>query len=209
MSLRERARSALAVGERSGTIEGLFWSAALETLASGSIVDPDLAVLFERLPAPDPFADLPPHSDHRIQRVRALEDVTLLAIASADDDALRRMEAIWTLDPDPSFEWRTGWIGLATSRTILDPEAIEFLLDDHMIAPEMPVDAAWLALHASQPDVARSALRRAEEAARVRQLEWERQPDLAIDGAWYFPGLILHLPERAIASVLHRWFEPA
>jgi len=68
MSLSSRAREALDASAPIGTPEGLLWRAALETLATGETVEPDLAALTGYFASEDLFRGLL-HSDELVVRV--------------------------------------------------------------------------------------------------------------------------------------------
>lgn len=208
MSLSSRARAVLEGAAPDGTPEGRLYSAALETLATGATVDPDLAALVESVPSDDLFRGVPPHGDQLVERVRALEDVTLLAIARGADETLRSLEALWAKDRDPAIEWRTGWIRLFTKGAGLDEDAITFLVGDSMVFPDTIPDSAWLALHRGRENLAREALDAMHEASAKRCAAWQQNPDLAIQASWYQPRWVLKLDERAVESILARWFSP-
>jgi hypothetical protein len=211
--LQEIARQRLATAKREDSLEALWGQFALESLAAGRPVDPEVAEV-RRLTAPDrAWRDVPPWPrDWLWFRVDALFRAHRLAIVREDRDWLAELQRCW----EPAHEdmyasplRALGEIGLGLGRGGPRPfgwteEEVTILSEEGVIRPDVCDSQAWLALASGDQANARRALTEYESFLAGVEAKWAAEPEKGADEASSHPDLALRVQCRALGALLDR-----
>jgi hypothetical protein len=208
MTLDQLAVNALEAGGLPGGLEGVWQRAALSVVATSRGVDPPLDELIRLTTPESAWADLPRWPSESIDdRVGRLCDSHRLAIALGNDVWLSQLDACWSsavaIDPLTVLRAR-GEIGLALGGLGWQPDDLEMLIDAEFLIPSAPGDRAWLSLARRDLTGARWHLGELETLLTTALQRWRDAPDDGIRQVRTYPGAVLRVEPRALASLVDR-----
>jgi hypothetical protein len=206
------ARAALARQGAAASIEEIWRRAALETLASGRLIDPPVLDL-KRLTTPArAWLEIAPwpRNEAMWHRIGRLFDCHHLAIASGDRDWLAQLDQSWEA-ADPELEFTPlrarGEIGLGLAPGGprpggWTPDEIQLLIEEEMLVPAVSFDHAWVALATGDLAQAREGLRDYETAVDEAARANEARPDEGLRRVLANPGTVLRVDARALRALI-------
>ena len=210
--LAAAARAKLGMSDAAAPLEHLWLRAALETVASGELVEPPLAEL-KRLTRPErAWHEVAPWPAEALQdRIRRLMDSHRLAIAINDMEWLDQLDASWEIAPAvidqmPRLRAR-GEIGLGLSPGGprphgWSPAELELLTVESFLLPNAPSDRAWRALAERHTRRARRELAELDARMALAALGWEAAPEDGLRQIRAHPAAVLRVEARALRALI-------
>jgi hypothetical protein len=212
--LAAAAHEKLGMSGAAAPLERLWLRAALETVASGELIEPPLAEL-KRLTEPaHAWQQVAPWPAEALQdRIGRLIDSHRLAIALTDMDWLDQLDAAWesapaVVDHVPRLRAR-GEIGLGLSPGGRRPHGwspaeLGLLTEESFLLPNAPSDRAWRALAEHHPRRARRELADFDARMTLAARSWEATPENGLRQLRAHPSAVLRVESRALRALIAR-----
>jgi len=188
------------------SIDGLWMRAVLESVSAGQIVDPPVDLLKE-LSKPERAWDMPVWpADARGERLAAIAECTLLAIALQDAQWMRQLRDVWDA-PEGSCESTDvsqGQIDVALTGTAASwgDEGLEALFEYGPLSKDAPNDRAWAALFHRDWAAARAEVEAYRAKLDAERRRWSSTRGHAALGILLDANRVLRLELRALEAVL-------
>jgi hypothetical protein len=207
MTLAEAASQRLKDGVSNSTLEQLWIKAALRTLSTGMLCDPDamtLCVLTEPMQVWHNATYL--GAEFLQDRIGRLRDCHYLAIATANVDWLNTLAQCWAKSPEIIGPWwplrARGEIALCTATDVVwDAEEIDVLEEEGFLRADAPADRAWLALTKGDKVAACQAVIDYENRLSCVMRAWQQDPETGLRQALTYPGTVLRTELRALRAL--------
>jgi hypothetical protein len=194
-------------------LERLWLLAALDTLAEGMPITPDLAALQALTQAPEQvWADLRVGDPQALtERFDSLVNCQHLAITLAEHTWLEQLDQCWAAAPawiEPGWPLRArGEIALALpdrDKQRWSADDIEYLIEESILAASAPADQAWLALHHGDKPAALLAIDAHGRLLEQTMQRWQADPERGLRHAMAYPGAVLGCEWRALQRLARR-----